>query len=181
MNILFQDVTRAIVGQLNINRNLRRRLSFTATNTAPEDSWASLELHVLPTKDKIAGILILQPAETLFAIPYELRHIVDKDTGLSKPIICDLCKTWQPGSGAGSITFRPDRRSLDSVSILCCLDLRCSEHVRDATDASKMSRTQLREDISREQRVERLRDNLTALAKRLRFKAIDLPDSKQDS
>lgn len=85
------------------------------------------------------------------------------------PVICDFCKTWQAGGRAGSITFRLERRSLNSVSFLCCLDLKCSLHVRDMTEAAKSSRAQLREDVTREHRIERLNGKLALLVERLKL------------
>lgn len=121
----------------------------------------------MPTKDGTAGILILELQEILYTLPYELSTIRDKATGRSKPIICDFCKTWQAGGSAGSITFRADRRSLHTVSFLCCYDLACSLHVRDLTPAAKLSRAQLRENITPEYRIERLRKTLLELVERL--------------
>lgn len=108
----------------------------------------------------------------LYATAYEIGGILNKHTGRAKPIICDFCKTWQPGGRSGSITFCVERRSLSSVTFLCCLDLKCSLHVRDMTESAKSSRVQLREDVSQDYRVERLRGNLSALVKRLNLRSL---------
>ncbi len=126
----------------------------------------------LPTKDGTAGVLILESGDTLYATSYEL-HMVSRDsTGRAKPVICDFCKTWQSGNRAGNITFSTERHSLSSVSFLCCLDLRCSLHIRNMTQTGKISRSQLREDISEEHRIERLKNSINMLAYRIKLKPI---------
>ncbi len=138
----------------------------------PEGAWQYYEIVALPTKDGAAGVLFIDAKSSLHAASYELRPVGDKATGRAKPVICDFCKTWQAGGRAGSITFRPERRSLHSISFLCCLDLKCSLHVRDMTEAAKSSRMQLREDVTQEYRIERLKEALSMLVERLHLKPV---------
>lgn len=155
-----------------MSKSLRRRFSFTLIRETPVAQWGDYEIFGLSTKDRTAGILLIELHEKLYAKIFEIRQISNKQTGRAKPIICDFCKTWQTGGRSGSITFRTERRSLNSISFLCCLDLNCSLHVRDVTEAAKLSRVQLREDISQEYRIERLRHRLTLLIESLNLEPI---------
>ena len=85
--------------------------------------------------------------------------MIDSATGRYRAIICDFCYTWQPGSNAASITFKQAVTN-NSIRWLCCVDLDCSRHVRTLTKASVVSRAQLREDITNEGRVLRLKQRL---------------------
>lgn len=167
-----------IITKLRISKNLQKRLSLSAFGDISETEWEHYEIIGLPTKDGAAGILFIEIKDDLYAVPYEIGAVGDKLTGRSKPVICDLCKTCQAGGRAGSITFRTERRSLNSVSFLCCLDLKCSLHVRDMTTAAKTSRAQLREDITQDYRIERLKDKITLLIKRLNLEPIVSSDER---
>lgn len=104
------------------------------------------------------GVLVLEPDETLYIIPFEItKGITNKRTGRSTPVICDFCKTWQPGGNVGRITFKKDPKSQNSTTYLCCADLDCSRNVRTKTNASLISRAQIHEDLTDDQRVERLK------------------------
>lgn len=98
--------------------------------------------------------------------------VTSSSTGRSQSIICDLCKTWQYGNKSGSISFKKDRAT--TVAYLCCDDLKCSMHVRNKTSEAFTSRAQLREDISIEQRIERLQGNLRTLVSSLPAIAVHL-------
>ncbi|RWZ78924.1 MAG: hypothetical protein EOT05_04250 [Candidatus Microsaccharimonas sossegonensis] len=167
MRVISTKLANEIITKLRISKNLQKRLRLSAFGDISETEWKHYEIIGLPTKDGAAGVLFIEIEDDLYAIPYEIGAVGDKLTGRSKPVICDLCKTWQAGGRAGSITFRTERRSLNSISFLCCLDLKCSLHVRDMTTAAKTSRAQLREDITQQYRIERLKDKLSMLVKRL--------------
>jgi hypothetical protein len=100
-------------------------------------------------------------------VPFELTtKIADKITGRTKAIICDFCYTWQRGGNAGRITFhRPSDGH--SFTFLCCADLNCGLHVRGKTPAATLSRAQLHEDLTPEQRVSRLSNKLQAVMTQL--------------
>lgn len=172
------ELANRIVASLRLSKSLQKRLNMSSLGSTPETLWTSYEIIGLPTKDGTAGVLIIEMQDDLYATPYELGVVGDKSTGRAKPVICDFCKTWQAGGRAGSITFRTERRSLNSVSFLCCLDLKCSLHVRDMTEAAKSSRAQLREDVSQEYRIERLKDKLGTLVQRLNLKPIIMSDEE---
>lgn len=167
MKIIDSQLIKDAIAHLKVSKSLQRQLNLSALTDISEDHWKRFELFGLPTKNNSAGILFLEPHNDLYAIAYEINAVPAGTTGRTKPIICDFCKTWQTGGRAGSITFRTKRRSSNSVSFLCCLDLACSLHVRDLTSASKSSRAQLREDITPEHRVERLQAKLISLIEKL--------------
>ncbi|MNY56422.1 hypothetical protein D3C86_1925030 [compost metagenome] len=98
----------------------------------------------------------------MFVVPFRLQaRKASSMTGRVEAIICDFCSTWQRGSNSAVITF--DRSDKSSRSYLCCADLLCSLHVRDLTTQAALSRTQLREQVTPERRVERLRESLHAI------------------
>ena len=131
----------------------------TSTEHLPDD-WENIELLAIADRTGDKGLLLLQPAEDLYIVPYALsRSIIDSNTGRARAIICDFCYTWQPGSNAASITFSPPR-SKNTVRFLCCGDLDCSSHVRTATKAALVSRSQLRETMKNEDRIVRLKSKL---------------------
>lgn len=143
-----------------------------ATNMTADD-WDETELLSITDRSGSKGVLLLSPDENIYVVPYELtRGIVSRQTGRAQPIICDFCRTWQAGSGAGNISFQKDKQSLNSVGFLCCADLQCSRHVRTKTSASVISRAQLREDITNEQRIERLKTRLRQIISDLQLQPV---------
>lgn len=149
----------------NLKKNLRPSL---VSAFMEKHDWDILDILEVPARGGKNGVLIIEVDDRLYATPYELSiGIGNKTTGQLKPVICDLCRTWQAGSRAGSITFRVDQRSLNSITFLCCADLKCSLHVRSRTSSASTSRAHLREDITDEHRVQRLRVNLKTLVERL--------------
>lgn len=93
-------------------------------------------------------------------MPFRLQARKPGASGRTEAIICDFCATWQRGSNSASIAFT---REKSTQTFLCCGDLLCSLHVRNKTQASKLSRTQLRENNTVEERVARLRARLSEL------------------
>jgi hypothetical protein len=130
----------------------------------PEEitDWHNRELLAISTRSGAAGVLLIETGQS-YVLPYELTtKIADKTTGRTKAVICDFCYTWQRGSNAARITFlRPS--DSHSFTFLCCADLACSLHVRNLTPQASLSRSQLREDLSPAQRVQRLREKLDGL------------------
>lgn len=169
MRVLDAQQIQNILADMRVSKALLRQLNFSAVREMFDSAWGDYEIFGLPTKNESAGVLFIEMQGNLYATTYELGQVGDKLTGRAKPVICDFCKTWQAGGRAGSITFRLERRSLNSVSFLCCLDLKCSLHVRDMTEAAKSSRAQLREDVTREHRIERLNGKLALLVQRLKL------------
>lgn len=128
------------------------------------DDWGDLELLAVWARSGNEGVLIVPSDESAYdLLPFTFTHgLTNNQTGRSKSVICDFCYTYQSGGGAGRITFtRKD--GLRSLSFLCCADLQCSRHVRSKTSASLQSRTQLHEDLTTQQRVDRLKSRLRQL------------------
>lgn len=162
MKTLSQEQFNHLMTQVDMKPRLKAELRFVASiSDMTSDDWHEAELLGIASKSGNGGVLLLAPDDDIYAIPYELsRGITNRQTGRAQPIICDFCRTWQAGNNAGSISFKKDKRSVNSVSFLCCADLKCSQHVRGKTNASRVSKAQLREDLVNEQRVERLRTQL---------------------
>lgn len=162
MKKLTQESFDELVVQAQIKPRIRQGLKFVAATAGLDDTdWQDTELLAIPDRTGNKGVLLVAPYEEIRVIAYELsRGLVSRQTGRAQPVICDFCRTWQSGSGAGSISFRKAKQSLNSVTFLCCADLACSRHVRGKTPAARLSRAQLREDMTNDQRVERLKTRL---------------------
>lgn len=144
----------------SVRGKLVRELRF-----APEQvtDWGEREFVHITDRTGDKGMLVIELDGQRYVALYELtRRVVDKATGRSKPITCDLCYTWRAGGDGARIRFL---RASDkhSITLLCCGDLACSAHVRNMTAAAKLSRANLREDMTNEQRVTRLESKLYGL------------------
>lgn len=153
-----------IVKAAGVRGKLLRELRFVPEQIADWD-----EREFVHTTDRTGdkGALVIELASQRYAAPYELtRRVIDKATGRSKPITCDLCYTWRGGGDGARIRFI---RASDkhSITLLCCGDLACSGHVRGKTTAAKLSRANLREDMTNEQRIWRLESKLRGLVELL--------------
>lgn len=138
----------------NIKPRLVRELRFV-----PEEigDWEYRDFLAVLTKSKNAGVLLYEDS----TIPFALGKRKPGVSGRVEAIICDLCATWQRGSNSAVITFTKSDTS--TASYLCCADLNCSLHVRGLTDVGLLARTQLREDIVPERRIERLHTKIRAI------------------
>jgi FBP C-terminal treble-clef zinc-finger len=179
MKALNVEQFNQLIAEVQIKPRLKRELRFVnSTSTMTTEDWHEAELLSITDRTYNKGVLLLAPDEDFYIIPYELsRGLANRQTGRAQPIICDFCRTWRAGSGAGSISFRKDKQSLNSVGFLCCADLACSKHVRTKTSASITSRAQLREDLTNEQRVERLKGRLRQIIADLQLEPVHSNDS----
>ncbi len=151
---------------IKTNRVKPRLLKDLRFNPDIVDDWSILEILAVSTKSGDEGVLVIQ-TDHLYVMPYELRKgINDSVTGRSKPITCDFCFTWQQGGKAAQITFR---RTFDNhtFTYLCCRDLGCSIHVRNLSHESLLSRTNLHEDITVDDRILRLKSKVNTVLKTL--------------
>lgn len=144
----------------SVKPRLRRELRFVPEETS---GWEDRDFLAVMNRSNTGGILIV-PLETLHVAPFQLQRRRPNASGRVEAIICDFCATWQRGSNSAVITFAKEK---SSVSFLCCGDLQCSLHVRDKTPEAKTSRTQLRENNTPGQRVERLRLKLRTILQAL--------------
>lgn len=160
MRTLTHEQFNDLMATADIKPRVKSELKFVSSTVDLSNNWDSLELVAIADRTGDKGVLLLQPADDLYAVQYALsRSIIDSTTGRARAIICDFCYTWQPGSNAASITFTQPRTK-NSVRFLCCGDLHCSQHVRTATKASLVSRSQLRETMTNDDRVIRLKSKL---------------------
>jgi hypothetical protein len=130
---------------------LRRELRFV-----PEEitAWEDRDFLAVTNKQGNEGVLIV-PFARKYVVPFSLQVRKPGASGRTEAIICDICATWQRGTHSAVITFPVD--STRSVSFLCCEDLLCSFHVRGKTTAAQLARSQLREQITPQDRIERLK------------------------
>lgn len=159
----FEQVARAT----GVRGRLRRELRWTPDRYELYD-----ERELLAVADKAGrnGLLLMELGGALYGAPYGLLPVIRDASGRSKPVICDFCYTWQRGGNIGRITFRLSENR--TLTYICCADLQCSLHVRNLTPVSLLSRTQLREDITPERRIERLRMKLESLVASLGLQPI---------
>ncbi|HEV2402892.1 MAG TPA: FBP domain-containing protein [Candidatus Saccharimonadales bacterium] len=150
-----------------VKARLRRELRL-----APEKiDWDSNELLAVGDRTGSQGVIFIELEHRRYVLPYEVAHKTADKTGRAKPITCDFCYTWQRGGNAARVSFvRQSDRHI--FNFLCCGDLRCSLHVRDKTPQSRLSRTQLHEDIDVTGRIERLRHKLCQLLELLELEPI---------
>ncbi|MGD8373413.1 MAG: FBP domain-containing protein [Candidatus Woesebacteria bacterium] len=162
MKTLNLEQFNQLIALAQLKLRLKRELRFiNSTSGMTTDDWHEAELLSISDRTGNKGILLLAPDNDIFVVPYELsRGIVNRQTGRAQPIICDFCRTWQSGTNAASVSFRKNRQSLNSVGFLCCGDLACSQHVRSKTHVSCVSRAQLPESLTNEQRIDRLKGRL---------------------
>jgi hypothetical protein len=140
--------------QARIKPRLRKILRFV-----PEEitDWEARDFIALTDKSGNEGVLLYQD-ET---VSFTLSPRVARAGGQVAAVICDICATWRRGPESAVLTLpKGDNRS---VSYLVCADLQCSLHVRGMTDAGILSRSQIREDITPDRRIERLRERLAAI------------------
>jgi hypothetical protein len=173
MKKIDQAAFNHILQQAPIKPRLKKDLKFITSTSHLSEDWSYYELIPIVDRTGNRGVLLLQPDNDLYIAPYELhRNIIDSKTGRNRAIICDFCYTWQPGSNAASITFtNADKRT---TSFLCCGDLLCSAHVRTTTKAAIVSRAQLRENLSNEERVTRLKLRLSKKIEQLQLTLAEL-------
>ncbi len=146
-----RDAFMLQVRQADIRPRLRKVLRYVPEEiTYPEGR----DFIAVTDKSGNEGVLIYGTQ----IVPFTLSARTAKASGSVAAIICDICASWRRGPESASITFpKGDKRT---VSYLVCADLDCSLHVRGLTNAGILSRSQIREDITPEQRIERLERRL---------------------
>ncbi len=153
-----RDAFALLVKSSPAKLRLRKTLRFVPEEVA---NWDLRDFLIVTDKSGREGVLLYGEE----VVPFTLHPRTAKSSGRVEAIICDICATWRRGTESATITFQAgDRRS---VSHLVCADLDCSLHVRGLTEASKISRTQLRENIDSEGRVARLQSRSQAILREL--------------
>lgn len=149
-----RDAFALLVKSSPAKLRLRKTLRFVPEEVA---NWDLRDFLIVTDKSGREGVLLYGEE----VVPFTLHPRTAKSSGRVEAIICDICATWRRGTESATITFQAgDRRS---VSHLVCADLDCSLHVRGLTDASVLSRSQLREDLTPDARVARLHMRLKAI------------------
>jgi len=163
-----------LLDESTLKQRLKRELRFNTSISHLDDSkWDEIEMINISSRSGNEGVLMLGLSSSIYLLPYQFKKIgPSASTGRPQPIICDFCKTWQSGTRARTITFTNVKSSKSNVTYLCCGDLRCSDHVRSKSSASKISRTQLREDMTNENRIDRLNERLYTLVNDLEITAL---------
>jgi len=165
MKQLTKDQFDSLLQTAVIRPKIRREVRFANVAQLDEATWLHTEVLAVPDRSGNKGVLLLKATENaLYVASYELKRGMTSSTGKAQPIICDFCRTWQTGTRAGSITLDKPGRANGSVTFLCCADLACSQHVRSLTSAARTSRSQLREDMTNEERIARLEQRINELA-----------------
>lgn len=154
MNLPSRDELSELVKAAGVKLRLRNTLRYV-----PEEITLPEVRDFLAITNKSGGEGILLYGDTI--APFTLTPRVAKTGGRVAAIICDICATWRRGPESASITFRKGDKN--TVTFLVCADLDCSLHVRDLTPVGVLSRSQIRETIIPEQRIERLNDRLTRI------------------
>jgi hypothetical protein len=154
MNLISRDDLKQRMEVARIKSRIRRNIRFV-----PEEisRWEDRDYLAVMDKPRHDGVLLYGDD----AVPFSLSARQPNANGRVEAIICDICATWRRGTESASITFQKNATS--TVSYLVCADLDCSLHVRSLTDAARLSRTQLREDITPEARIERLNKKLQSI------------------
>jgi len=141
-----------------IKLRLRSRLRF---NPDGIKNWEDMEFISVFDQNHREGVILIENFDHSYVIPFSLTTgLTNKSTGRSNAITCDFCATWQIGKNAASITIINPNEPNRTFGYLCCADLDCSSHVRNKTAESVLSRTQLREDLTIDDRITRLKKNL---------------------
>lgn len=155
MNAIDRQQLVELLDGSTIKPRLKRGLRFI-----PEEitDWADRDFLSITNRNRSEGLLIMPIGASLSLSPFQMQPRKPNKTGRIEAIVCDFCLTWQRGANSALISF--SKREGSTVSYLCCGDLLCSLHVRDKTDEAKLSRVQLRETITVEKRIDRLRDRL---------------------
>ncbi|MNH50548.1 hypothetical protein D3C73_21740 [compost metagenome] len=155
MQQITKSTLESLLDEFGIKKKLRSELKFISDRVM---DWSERDFVAITDRHRSQGVLIAE-LNTLHVIPFRFQaRKASSMTGRIEAVICDFCSTWQRGSNSAVITF--DRSDRSSRSYLCCADLLCSLHVRDLTTQAKLSRTQLREQMTPVRRIERLRANL---------------------
>jgi len=156
MNKVTREEFADVVKTSGIKPRLKRELRFVPGEII---DWQLRDFIAVTNKSKTEGVLIAD-RDVLVAVPFKLERRAASNSGRVEAIICDICASWQCGSNSAAITFTKEK---STTTYLVCQDLDCSLHVRDKTPQAVLSRAQLREHLTPEERVERLRRRLFAI------------------
>ena len=157
MEPLSRDHFSDLLRQARVKRRLVRELRFV-----PEaiTDWSDRGFIAVSTRSGNEGVLVTYDTKCL---PYTLSRRTNP-SGRVAPITCDICMTWQRGTNSAILTFETHE---GTISFLVCADLACSLHVRTITPEAVLSRAQLQEDLTNEDRIQRLRTRFNAMTEKV--------------
>lgn len=141
------------IDQLLTDNRISKRLLKDLRYSLEGIDWVNEEFITLRNRQGNEGVFLYDSK----VLQFSLAKRIARSNGRMEAIICDLCATWQSGPRSAVITFQ---RAGYTSSFLVCGDLECSKHVRGLTSAAKVSRSQLREQMSTRERVKRLDKNI---------------------
>lgn len=153
MELVSKDELAKICSEQGIKRRIVRELRYVPSEVV---SPKSRDFLVVMNKSGTEGVLIYEGR----VVSFERAARRANSSGRVEAIICDICATWQRGGNSANVSFHTPQ---GSITYLICGDFDCSLHVRDLTEAAKVSRTQLREHMTPEQRISRLHERLDRL------------------
>lgn len=158
MQPITRDEFAKLIAASSVRPRLRRELRFVPEEI---DTWDERDFLAVMTKSGTEGVLIV-PFADMAVVPFRVQKRTPNSMGRTEAVICDICASWQRGTHSQVLTFDKQK---SSSSFLVCRDLDCSFHVRNKTPESVLSRTQLRENNSVEDRIKRLKQRMIALLK----------------
>ena len=68
---------RAILNDAKISKNIQKRLNVSIVSSIDSGKWASYELLNLPTKDRAAGVILIELGGDMYATAYEIGSIIN--------------------------------------------------------------------------------------------------------
>lgn len=158
MNQLSEKIFSEIIELAKFRARFKRDLQFKASVADfPDLDWNNLELLPVWNRSGNGGILVFQPDDQLYCLPFEIQRHAANGAGQAS-MICNFCCTWHNSNGAGlMLYYPPDLKDGNTVGTNVCYDLKCSEHVRTKTDTAIRSRVQLPETMTEDARIRRLK------------------------
>lgn len=61
-------------------------------------NWDELEFITVSDRTTVKGVFVIELEGQLYVTAYEVNKRIVDLSGRTKPIMCDLCFTWQKGS-----------------------------------------------------------------------------------
>lgn len=164
--MISSDLFKIAVSQNYKSKSLMKE--FDKTYNARNSDY---EVSCFYVEKKQTGLLFLLCEGDYYATKISKSSVAADRSGRLKPIICDLCYTRMPGSKIAKVTAV---RKTDSHSFtwLICNSLDCSLHSREQTSESVDSKKILGENISVDQRINRLEKHISLIVDTLKLQPI---------
>lgn len=151
MNFISKERFQELLLGTGLNKKRRELIRYQPETIS---HWEDRDFLAVFDRTGNGGVMIYNEQ----MIPFSLAQRKANAAGRVEAIICDICATWRRGTASGVLNFK--KSTTRAVSYLVCADLDCSLHIRGLTEASKLSKVQLREQITTEAKIERLHNRL---------------------